>query len=285
MGQCEFPKPRWAGEPLNGKTILIYAEQGFGDTLQFSRYLNLLREQGARIIFYCDRELVSLFENFAFLHKVETKSYQKALTESFDFHIPLMSLPFYCGTTLENIPAQVPYIQADAEKIEHWRKRLEKNDFKVGLVWAGRETHLKNQRRSCGLDVFAPLADIKGVSFFSLQKGEAAQALSSPPASMRIDDLSAGLNDFSDTAAAIENLDLVITVDTAVAHLTGALAKPVWTLIYSPPEWRWMIDGDDSPWYPSMRLFRQSSSEEWGPVLERVAVSLRELLAESPEHQ
>ncbi len=192
-----------------------------------------------------------------------------------------MSLPRYCGTTLDNIPAKTPYIEVDPERIEYWRKRLGENDFRIGLVWAGRETHLNNQRRSCGLEGLSALSGIDGVRFYSLQKGDAAQSLSQTPAGLQIEDLAAELGDFADTAAAIENLDLEISVDTAVAHLAGALGRPVWTLIYSPSEWRWLLGRDDSPWYPSMRLFRQSRSEGWLPVLERVAESLVERLVSS----
>lgn len=280
MGRCEFAAPRWRGEPLVGKTILVYAEQGFGDTLQFSRYLPELRRRGATIIFYCDRELLPLYQQSPILLRVEAKSYQKALTETVDYHIALMSLPHLCNTTLADIPAQVPYLQVAEERRAQWQARITGGGFKAGLVWAGRDTHAHNQRRSCGLAALAPLARVTGVRFYSLQKGSGALTQSAAPAGMVIEDLAPQLNDFADTAAAIEQLDLVITVDTAVAHLAGALGKPVWTLIYSPTEWRWLLGRDDSPWYPTMRLFRQAAEEqEWPPVIERVARALADVAA------
>lgn len=280
MGRCEFAAPRWQGEPLDGKTILVYAEQGFGDTLQFSRYLPLLHQRGARIIFYCDRELLPLYQQAPYLMRVEAKSYHKALTETVDYHAALMSLPHGCGTTLEKIPAETPYLYICDERRAQWQQRIGGAGFKVGLVWAGRETHANNQRRSCGLAALAPLAGVKGVQFYSLQKGAAALDAASQPAGMVIEDLAPQLNDFSDTAAAIEQLDLVIAVDTAVAHLAGTLGKPVWILNYFPPEWRWLLGRDDSPWYPTMRLFRQSATDaDWSPVVERVAQALSHVAA------
>ncbi len=280
MGRCEFAAPRWQGEPLAGKTILIYAEQGFGDTLQFSRYLPLLHQRGARIIFYCDRELLPLYQNRPYLMRVEAKSYHKALTERVDYHAALMSLPHGCGTTLENIPtAPAPLYISDKQR-DQWQSQMAGDVFKVGLVWAGRPAHANNQRRSCGLVALAPLAAVEGVQFYRLQKGAAALDSVSQPVGMVIEDLAPQLNDFSDTAAAIEQLDLIIAVDTAVAHLAGSLGKPVWTLNYFPPEWRWLLGRDDSPWYPTMRLFRQSATDaDWSPVIERMAQALAHVAA------
>ncbi len=280
MGRCEFAAPRWQGEPLDGKTIFVYAEQGFGDTLQFSRYLQLLHQRGARIIFYCDRELLPLYQHTPYLMRVEARNYQKALGETVDYHAALMSLPHECGTTLENIPAEIPYLRVPSARQTQWQQRIGGTGFKVGLVWAGSETHTNNQRRSCGLAALAPLVEMKGVQFYSLQKGAAALDGTSQPAGMVIEDLAPQLNDFADTAAAIEQLDLVIAVDTAVAHLAGALGKPAWMLSYFPPEWRWLLGRDDSPWYPTMRLFRQSAADaDWSPVVERVAQALAHVAA------
>ena len=282
MGRCEFAAPRWQGEPLDGKTILVYAEQGFGDTLQFSRYLPLLHQRGANVIFYCDRELLPLYQNRPYLMRAEAKSYHKALTETVDYHTALMSLPHRCGTTLETIPTETPILYIGDERRAQWQQRIGGKGFKVGLVWAGREAHANNLRRSCGLAVLAPLAAVKGVQFYSLQKGTAALDATSQLAGMGlvIENLAPQFNDFADTAAAIEQLDLVIAVDTAVAHLAGTLGKPVWTLNYFPPEWRWLLGRDDSPWYPSMRLFRQSAADaDWSPVVERVVQALSHVAA------
>ena len=279
IGGYNFSQPLWDGSPLAGKTLLVYAEQGLGDTLQFCRYLPQLHAQGAHIIFYCQPELIPLLRNMAALARIEARDMSRAVTEQFDFHVPLMSLPHYCGTTRQNIPAQTSYLMAPDDLREHWRQRLQGEGLKVGLVWAGSSQHTRDQQRSCSLAILAPLFDIANVNFYSLQKGEAAEQIKSLPAAKAPLDLSPELNNFADTAAVVENLDLVISVDTAVAHLAGALGRPVWTLIYWPPEWRWLLEGDDSPWYPSMRLFRRSESDNWDSVIERVAVSLAEQVA------
>lgn len=282
IGGYNFSQPLWDGSPLAGKTLLVCAEQGLGDTLQFCRYLPLLHAQGARIIFYCQPELISLLGNMAALSRIEMRDMSKAAAEQFDFHVPLMSLPYYCGTTRQNIPAQTPYLTLSDESRERWRDRLQGAGLKVGLVWAGSSQHARDQLRSCPLTALAPLFDIENVNFYSLQKGKAAEQIKSLPQAKAPQDLSAELNDFTDTAAVVENLDLVISVDTAVAHLVGALGRPVWTLIYWPPEWRWLLEGDDSPWYPSMRLFRRAESDNWNSVIERVAESLNEMVVSLP---
>jgi ADP-heptose:LPS heptosyltransferase len=187
-----------------------------------------------------------------------------------------MSLPRLFETELVSVPQAVPYLHADPEQTGLWRQRLEGDGYKVGLVWAGYPGHRQDRLRSMSLTALAPLAKMQGVSFYSLQKGPAAAEAATPPAGMRLIDLAPELDDFATTAAVIANLDLVITVDTAVAHLAGAMGKPVWTLIYSPPDWRWLLDRDDSPWYPTMRLFRQGVTGEWGAVIEQVVAELQQ---------
>jgi hypothetical protein len=265
----------WAGEPLAGRTLLIYAEQGLGDTIQFGRYLPLLIAQGARVIFHCQPELVGLFKSMTDL-QVESRDHTLAQQQPFDFYLPLMSLPRVMGTTLENIPAVIPYLQSDPERVQAWRSRIEQGGFKIGLVWAGSTTNLFNQIRSTTLPLFETVATIPGVRLYSLQKEANAEEVKEFSNRWGLVDLAPELHDFSDTAAAIEHLDLVISVDTSVAHLAGALGKPVWTLIYFPSEWRWLLGRDDSPWYPTMRLFRQSATDEgWLPVIGRMAEVLR----------
>lgn len=276
MWPGEFSQPRWKGEPLNGRTILVYAEQGFGDTIQFGRYLPLLVAQGARVIFHCMAELAGLFSRMPGL-EVVVRDYDKARQQPFDFHIALMSLPHIMGTTLENIPAAVPYLHADVERVAAWRERINSDNFKIGLVWAGAAKNVANRMRSTTLAAFASLAALPDVTIYSLQKEVAAGSELIEP--WGLVELGPALHDFDDTAAAIANLDLVISVDTSVAHLAGALAVPVWILIYSSPEWRWLLERDDSPWYPTARLFRQSLGQPWPQLIERVAAALSDLRA------
>ncbi len=276
MWPGEFSQPRWAGEPLNGRTILVYAEQGFRDTIQFGRYLPLLIAQGARVIFHCMAELAGVYSRMPGF-EVVVRDYDKAQQQSFDFHIALMSLPHIMGTTLENIPAAVPYLHADVERVAAWRERINGGNFKIGLVWAGAAKNVANRMRSTTLAAFASLAAIPDVTIYSLQKEAAAG--SELIEQWGLVDLGPALHDFDDTAAAIANLDLVISVDTSVAHLAGALGVPVWILIYSSPEWRWLLERDDSPWYPTARLFRQSLGQPWPQLIERVAAALSDLRA------
>ncbi len=280
MWQGEFAPPRWAGEPLVGRTLLIYAEQGFGDTIQFVRYLPLLQAQGARVIFHCQPSLLGLFQRIPGL-EVEPRNFDKAQQTGFDYHLPLMSLPHLLGTTVATIPATLAYLKADPERVAAWRARIDPCRFNVGLAWAGSITNPKDRWRSVSLAQLAPLAEMSGVTFYGLQK-EGVTAEQKPFADkMNLIDLASELHDFDDTAAVIENLDLVISIDSVVAHLVGALAKPVWTLIYFPVEWRWLLGRADSPWYPTMRLFRQNGADpQWPAVIDDVVAALRhELIA------
>ncbi|ODS30036.1 MAG: peptidase, partial [Candidatus Scalindua rubra] len=269
-------QPMWDGKPLNDKSVLIQTEQGFGDTIQFVRYLPMVKAQGGRVIFECPQNFLRLLKNCAGIDKIIEKSSTSKLSAQFDVHVPLLSLPGIFCTTLDSIPSDVPYITVDPGLVEQWRLRFgHDNNFKVGIVWAGIPTHrYVYHKRSCSLADLATLAEIPELSFYSLQKGPASVEANNPPKGMKIINLENDLNDFADTAAAITNLDLVISVDTAVAHLTGAIGKPVWTLLHSAPDWRWLLNRDDSPWYPSMRLFRQSKPNDWTGVFEQVKKSL-----------
>lgn len=269
-----FSQPLWSGETLAGRTLLIYAEQGLGDTIQFGRYLPLLLERGAEVIFHCPAGLLTLFQRISGVQAV-AKSYELARQQPFDFYLPLMSLPRVMGTTLETIPATIPYLRTAPERLAAWRERIKGEGLRVGIVWAGSSSNPFNQIRSAKLPLFAALAEVPGVTLYSLQKGGNDEQIQNFSAQWGMVDLAPWLDDFDETAAAIENLDLVISVDTAVAHLAGALGKPVWTLIYYPTEWRWLLGRDDSPWYPTMRLFRQEMNDEgWQPVIERIATAL-----------
>jgi len=269
-----FGKPVWAGQPLTGKTILLRAEQGMGDAIQFIRYATQLKTLGATVragVFGGLEELMRTVSDVDQVHGPND------LAPAIDFYIHMMSLPGIFGTDLGSIPANVPYLHADADRGERWAQRLgEKKRRAVGIVWAGSPTHVRDRYRSLSLAALAPLAEVEGVRWVSLQKGEPAAELKAPPPGMELMDLGAELEDFADTAAVIDQLDLVVCVDTAVAHLAGALGKPVWVMVAIPADWRWLEGREDSPWYPTMRLFRQSRRGEWDEVIERVKVALQE---------
>jgi tetratricopeptide (TPR) repeat protein len=275
--QCNYVNnniPLWRGEALNGKRILVVAEQGHGDNIQFSRYLPLLAEQECTVDLYCKPELESLLGTITGVVNVITKD-EKISPRNYDYCAYIMSLAHHFQTDLETIPQVTPYLSAPTNKIEYWKKRLDTNQLKVGLVWAGNPSHQRNAFRSMPLNEFSPLANIPYIQFISLQKGIAAQEAKSSSDFTNLLNLDSELNDFSDTAAAITNLDLVITVDTATAHLAGALGKPVWTLVYFPAEWRWLESRNDSPWYPSMRLYRQQQTGKWDSLIQEIAQALR----------
>ncbi|MGA2439925.1 MAG: tetratricopeptide repeat-containing glycosyltransferase family protein [Tepidisphaeraceae bacterium] len=263
-----FAQPQWTGEDLHGKTILLYAEQGFGDAIQFVRYVPMVAARGARIVLACHEELTRLMSDVAPVVMLGQP------LPPFDVHCSLLSLPLAMGTTRDNIPAHVPYLKPGGVLSAKWRQRLgeKRGKLRVGLVWAGRPEHPNDARRSVRFEQLTPLLAVDGVEFVSLQKGVAIEQTSAA----RMIDFTSELDDFSDTAALIESLDLVITVDTAVAHLAGAMGKAVWVLLPSMPDWRWMLDREDSPWYPTMRLFRQRDRGDWSVPIERMG---RELAA------
>ena len=267
----QFPHPAWSGEDLDGKTLLIHAEQGLGDTIQMLRYATLAADRGARVVVECQPELICLAASTPGVTAVIARG--EALP-AFDFEIPTMSLPLAFGTTLETIPNKIPYLHAEAERISKWKTRLEKlpPTRKLGLVWAGGEKNPNNAKRSISLSDFNPLSKIPGIEWISLQKGPAASQ--SAATSFSIHDWTNELHDFADTAALVECLDGVVTVDTAVAHLAGALGKPVWILIPMAPDFRWLMDRADSPWYPTARLIRQRTHGAWSDAVENLATEL-----------
>jgi Tfp pilus assembly protein PilF len=267
---------RWDGSPLEGRSILLDSEQGFGDAIQFLRYAPLVAERGGRVIVRCAPELASLFRGTAGVQEVVSLD---APAPPHDLHCPLPSLPLVFGTRLESIPAQVPYVRADAARAALWQARLAGAGCKVGLVWSSQSKHRTAPAKSLPLDALAPLAAVPGVRFYSLQKGEAAREAQRPPAGMPLEDLGGELRDFADTAAVMASLDLVISVDTAAAHLAGAMARPAWTLLKHAPDWRWLLAREDCPWYPGMRLFRQKAPGAWDAVVEEAARALRQLAA------
>jgi Tfp pilus assembly protein PilF len=268
-------KPQWNGDDLAGSTILLFSEQGIGDTLQFARYAPILAARGAKVVIECQPEVKSL------LIQMPSVSAVRAVGEAlppFDRQLPLMSVPRLVGISLEEIPADVPYLAPEARKIKTWASRLAGDRVpagavRVGLVWAGNAINPNDKRRSVPLSAYAPLTRIPGVQCYSLQKGKAVPDLAGLP----IIDLARHLTSFEETAALVASLDLVITIDTAVAHLAGAMNKPVWVLLAHLCDWRWMAERSDSPWYPSMRLFRQRTAGDWSAPLEQIASELKKL--------
>jgi tetratricopeptide (TPR) repeat protein len=280
-----FPQPLWLGEnDIAGKTILLHAEQGFGDTLQFCRYVPMVVARGAHVILEVQRPLHALMESLPAVAQIVSRG--DALP-AFDMHCPLLSLPLAFGTRLETIPSARSYLAASTGKANSWRDALGGHDKpRIGLVWSGNpRKELSNanridSQRSMDFELFVPLFDDAACEFYSLQKGDdAVKQLYDSAFSERVIDRTNELHDFSDTAALIENLDLVISVDTAVAHLAGALGKPFWLLNRYNTCWRWLLDRDDCPWYPTARQFRQDESRDWGSVIGRVAPALRDLVA------
>ncbi len=271
----DLDRPLWRGEPMAGRTLLLWTEQGNGDTIQFVRYAALLAEQGVRVVLQCPSDLAPLMKSVRGIERVVMKG---AALPPFDAYCPLLSVPLAMGTRLETIPAQVPYISAEPQRVAKWRERLQvcEGRLKVGLAWSGSPQHVNDRRRSCPLRLLAPLAQVEGVTLVSLQKGPGSAQAVPPPAGMKLVNLTAGIGDFADTAALVANLDLVITVDTAVAHLAGAMGKAVWTLLPFVPDWRWMLGREDSPWYPTMRLFRQAEAGDWASAIRRVWERLAE---------
>ena len=271
-----FAEPRWDGSDLCGKTILLHAEQGLGDTIQFVRYASLVARKGGRVIVECQPAIADLVRTVSGVSQVLAADRFLAPEDlpPFDVYSSLLSLPRILGTRLETIPNRVPYINAGA-KADFWKDRLApERRLRVGLAWAGGPAHIEDRTRSISLKDFAGLASVPNIAFYSLQKGPASAQAASPPTGLNLIDYTSELNDFADTAGLISNLDLVISVDTAVAHLAGALGRPVWTLLTWVPDCRWMLDRVDSPWYPTMRLFRQPSRGDWAGAIRQVAAAL-----------
>lgn len=279
----DYPQPRWHGEPLSGKTILLYAEQGLGDTLQFIRYARFVKRPGATVIAEVQPALARLLAKIEGVDRIVPQG--EALPR-FDVHCPLLSLPGVFQTIVETIPSKTPYLFADPERAEFWRRELEPlSGFKVGICWQGNPKQGSDRLRSIPLIHFAALARLQGIQLFSLQKEPAADQLRELGEAFPIIDLAKRLDlsggAFLDTAAVMTHLDLVITCDTAIAHLAGALGLPVWMALCAAADWRWLEHREDSPWYPTMRLFRQSKLGRWDDVFERMADELRRKIAKT----
>jgi tetratricopeptide (TPR) repeat protein len=271
-GERAISLPRWKGEPLAGKTILLTLEQGVGDAIHFIRFAADLKARGATVVAECHPGLERLIATApGVAHALSAGSPVMA-----DYYLPLMSLPHVMGLTPTVPPAEIPYVRvpegAPAFTLE--------GKLKVGVVWRGNPQHENDLWRSVPLTLLTPLLDVPGAAFFSLQVGKAASEREAAPWRERITDLGPRLTDFAATASAVAALDLVITVDTAVAHLAGALGKPAWLLIAQGNDWRWLHERSDSPWYPSMRLFRQDKHRDWQPAIKALTVALRDMAAD-----
>ena len=292
---------RWDGSSFVGRRLLVVDEQGIGDTRQFIRYLPMVKELGGTVIFETIESLMRLLENFQGIDELWHRSSVERSDLAFDLYIPLMSLPGIFNTTLKTIPDRVPSIFPDTTKTQYWRRQIKKGKIKVGIVWAGKTSADYRQNRMSGLEhvdlgwagqpaskfaskrlarleYFLPLTKIEGIQLYGLQKGNAADQARTFSGSVDVINLCEESTDFSGVAAAMENFDLIISVDTALAHLAGAMGKPVWVLVPFVPDWRWMLVREDSPWYPTMRLFRQPEKDEWEDVFQRVAKELHALV-------
>ena len=266
--------PCWDGSSFVDKRLVVHFEQGFGDNIQFMRYLPMVKRRGGTVICEMLTPLMGLLRGFPGIDELIDAPFGTDPSMKKDLHVPLLELPRIFGTTLQTIPNGVPYLHADSNKVEHWRQRLTGSSFKIGIVWAGEPAHTEDKNRSCPLLYFLRLSGIPDVQFIGLQKGDASGQVKDVAGRMSITNLADEFDDFSDTAAVIENLDLIISVDTAVLHLAGAMGKPVWAILSFSPDWRWMLNRQDSPWYPTMRLFRQSRYGDWDGVFEQMAREL-----------
>jgi tetratricopeptide (TPR) repeat protein len=272
----EFSQALWDGQPLDGRTILLHAEHGLGDAIQFIRYAPLVKQRGGTVIVQCPKLLLSLLTGCAGIERLVGRADP---LPAFDVQAPLESLPAIFRTALEDIPAAVPYLFAEPDRVQRWRRELGGGGFKIGIAWQGNRRFRSDRDRSIPLSCFEPLASLPGARLFSLQKGAAVEQLHDLAGRFPVTELSSRLDDFTDTAAVMMNLDLVVTSDTVIAHLAGALGVPVWVALSLVPDWRWLLDRSDSPWYPTMRLFRQDRRGDWQGAFRRIEVALGEQMA------
>jgi hypothetical protein len=265
-------RPRWDGRAMPGQTLLIHDEQGYGDTFQFIRFVPWAKKKsGARVVLEINAESLSLVRRATGFDEIVERG---RLPPAFDMHCEMMSLPMALGLRLDDLPGPTPYLHPDPRRVERWRQRLAGLPRPVvALVWAGRPTHPNDANRSLNLAQLAPLART-GVSFVSIQKGPAAAQAASPPAGMSLLSLSDEIQDFEDTAAILCVADLLISVDSSPVHLAGAMGRPAWVMLPKVPDWRWLLERTDTPWYPGMRLFRQQVRADWSDVVSHIAAEL-----------
>jgi hypothetical protein len=278
----KVPHPLWEGRPLRG-TLLVHSEQGAGDAIQFARYLPIAAGLCDRLLFFCPENLFSIFGGLPGV--AELRGPGSVQVSEFHAYLPLMSLPLVLGTTLETIPCRIPYLTPAPRSIDLGPPPVVNPRLKVGVTWGGSPTHQNDRHRSCRLKDLGPLFALPDVAFYSLQVGPQAAELKEPgPWSGRLVDLGSRLSDYADTAAVLQQLDLVIGIDTSVVHLAGALGRPVWGMISARSDWRWMLDREDSPWYPTLRLFRQSRLDDWAELVSWVADALAAWPRPAPGH-
>ena len=272
------PHPLWDGQPLSG-TLLIHSEQGAGDAIQFARFLPIAARLCDRLIFFCPENLFPIFENLPGV--AELRGPGDIRISEFRAYLPLLSLPTVLGTTLETIPASVPYLSPSPRSFEIGPPAIETPRLKVGITWAGSPTHQNDRHRSCRLADLEPLFHLPGLAFYSMQVGPQSAELEMPgPWAGQVVDVGRRLSDYAETAAALGQLDLLISVDTSVLHLAGAMSRPVWGLISERSDWRWLIDRQETPWYPTVRLFRQDRLGDWSGIVHRLAAELADFTPE-----
>ncbi|HEX4173017.1 MAG TPA: tetratricopeptide repeat-containing glycosyltransferase family protein [Acetobacteraceae bacterium] len=271
-------RPQWDGTPLPDRTLLLIADQGFGDVIQFARYLPWAAERCPNIAIACSAEVRDLLHQIApdalrFLRWEDAPDYAA--------FCPMSGLPRLAGTRIDTVPAPIPYLRADPTRVAHWAERLDglvpRSFRRVGAIWAGRPSHNNDRNRSALLADFRPLADVAGIALLALQKGPKTGQAGAWYGRAPLINIGAEIQDYDDTMAILDNLDLLITVDTSVAHLAGAMGRPVWIMLPRTPDWRWLLDRSDTPWYPSARLFRQQYVRRWDDVVQAIATALRAL--------
>jgi Tfp pilus assembly protein PilF len=269
--------PRWDGSPLAGQPILLYADHGFGDTIQFIRYAPMVRERGGHVIVACQKPIARLLASCPGVEQVVPEG---SLLPEFTVHAPLMSLPLAFETRLSSVPARIPYLSADAALVSHWHAELGSlPSFKIGVAWQGNPTYRRDRERSFRLAELEPVAKTSGAQLISLQRIHGLEQLGEVQSRFAVTGIGEKLNDFMDTAAAMRSIDLIITPDTSLGHLAGALGVPIWLALSFAADARWLQTRSDSPWYPSMRLFRQERWGDWAPVFEQMAAELPRLMA------
>jgi tetratricopeptide (TPR) repeat protein len=266
----KITQPWWMGSSLAGKTLLVMGEQGFGDSILFSRFLELIQKEGGRVLFICRHELLRLFKQLPSIDRLIRRG---EVPEQYDYFIPLLSLPRVFGSRLETLPANIPYLKANVEDINRFKPFFQgkEDKLKIGICWSGSPTNVSARYRSCQFADFASLFDVPNTQFYSLQK---SIGVGDAPAHTAVIDVGNHLMDFADSAAVVEQLDLIITIDTAIGHLAGAMGKPVWMVLSSVNNWPWIWHRDDSPWYPTVKLFRQEILNDWTTVFAQVKQAL-----------
>ncbi|MBI9072785.1 MAG: tetratricopeptide repeat protein [Melioribacteraceae bacterium] len=269
---------RWKGEDINGKSIYIYSNQGFGDTIQFIRYLPKVQELGAKVIFECQRELFDLLEPLGFWSEIVAMNFDLSVTSEYDYHIPLLSLPLIFETEVSTIPVQRKNIRPTKKACDKWSEIFhDSKKKKAGIVWSGNPNHKNDKNRSCQLTLIKELFKLENIQFYNLQLNKTDVSISEKIIKEKLIDYTSNISDFNDTAALIDNIDLVISVDTSVAHLSAAMNKETWVMIPFVPDWRWMLNKDDNPWYPSVKLFRQPKIGDWESVVNSIQNKLSKL--------